>query len=77
MAILIGAFLDWLIGEPNNPYHPVRIIGWFAKLQEKIGFKIMKNHLKLAEALVVIITAKASFAWCFLLFSWLIVIIKF
>lgn len=65
MAILIGAFLDWLIGEPNNPFHPVRIIGWFAKLQEKIGFKIMKNHLKLGGALVVIITVSASFALFF------------
>ena len=65
MAILIGAFLNWLIGEPNNPCHPVRIIGWFAKLQEKIGFKIMRNHLKFAGALVVIITASASFALVF------------
>ena len=65
MAILIGAFLDWLIGEPNNPGHPVRIIGWFAKLQEKIAFKIMSNHLKFGGLLVVLITASTSFAMFF------------
>lgn len=65
MAILIGACLDWLIGEPNNPYHPVRLIGWFAKLQEKIVFKIMKRWLRFGGALVVILTASASFALVF------------
>ncbi|AMP20244.1 hypothetical protein AZF37_02800 [endosymbiont 'TC1' of Trimyema compressum] len=67
MAILIGAFLDWLIGEPNNPGHPVRIIGWFAKLQEKIAFKIMSNHLKFGGLLAVLITASTSFAMVFII----------
>ncbi|MEG1482296.1 adenosylcobinamide-phosphate synthase CbiB [Clostridium sp.] len=48
MALTIGFILDWIIGEPNNPVHPVRIIGNLGNFIEKIFRKIMPKNLKLA-----------------------------
>ncbi|MGL4570388.1 MAG: adenosylcobinamide-phosphate synthase CbiB [Clostridium sp.] len=48
MALTIGFILDWIIGEPNNPVHPVRIIGNLGSFIEKIFRKIMPKKLKLA-----------------------------
>ncbi len=36
IEITIGFILDLIIGDPQNPYHPVRIIGSLCKWLEKI-----------------------------------------
>jgi adenosylcobinamide-phosphate synthase len=28
LAILAGFLLDYILGDPQNPYHPVRFLGW-------------------------------------------------
>lgn len=48
IALTLGFILDWIIGEPNNPFHPVRIIGSFACFIEKIFRKIFPKNLKVA-----------------------------
>lgn len=45
---LFGYILDMLIGEPNNPFHPVRFFAVIAKWFELITRRIWKNHLKFA-----------------------------
>lgn len=45
MAFLIGNLLDWLIGEPHNPYHPVCLIGRLATKTEKVTRKGLKAKL--------------------------------
>lgn len=43
---LIGMILDWIFGDPVWLYHPVRIIGKWIALLEKILRKITGNHNK-------------------------------
>lgn len=50
IEITIGFILDLIIGDPQNPYHPVRIIGTLCKWLEKIFRTVFKNSLKLAGA---------------------------
>lgn len=50
-ALIIGFVLDLIIGDPHNPYHPVRIIGNWAINLENIFRKVYKNNLKLAGGL--------------------------
>lgn len=46
--ILIGCILDLIIGDPQNPYHPIRYIGKLAQAMEKLWRGIFKNKEKLA-----------------------------
>lgn len=48
VAITIGIVLDFIIGDPHNPLHPVRIIGSYAKIVEEVTRKIFKKNLKVA-----------------------------
>ena len=50
-SLMIGFVLDVIIGDPHNPYHPVRIIGSWAMNLESVFRKIDSNNLKLAGAL--------------------------
>ncbi|NME81922.1 cobalamin biosynthesis protein [Clostridium sp. SM-530-WT-3G] len=61
MELTIGFILDLIIGDPNNPVHPVRIIGKLCSFLEKIMRKIFKNSLKLAGLIVWILTVTISF----------------
>ena len=61
MELTIGFILDLIIGDPNNPVHPVRIIGRLCTILEKIMRNIFKNSLKLAGLIVWIITVAATF----------------
>ncbi len=65
IELTIGFILDIIIGDPNNPLHPVRGIGYIAKKFEIIFRRILKNHFKFAGLVVwaftVIITFIATF----------------
>ena len=51
IKIVIGYILDLIIGDPQNPYHPIRGIGKIAQGFENLFRKIFKKHLKLAGAI--------------------------
>ena len=63
LAIIFGVIGDFIVGEPENPVHPVRIIGSIAKETEKVNRRILKNHLKIAGGIT----------WCIvMLITWFI-----
>lgn len=51
IEITIGFILDLIIGDPQNPYHPIRVIGSLCKYIEKIFRSILKKSIKLAGGL--------------------------
>jgi len=55
IEITIGFILDLIIGDPENPYHPVRFIGGLCTWIEKIFRGIFKESLKLAGGLTWVI----------------------
>lgn len=61
MELTIGFILDLIIGDPNNPVHPVRIIGKLCSFLESIMRRIFKNSLKLAGLIVWMITVTVTF----------------
>lgn len=61
MELTIGFILDLIIGDPNNPVHPVRIIGKLCSFLENIMRKIFKNSLKFAGLIVWLITVGVTF----------------
>ena len=71
MIEIIGFILDLIIGEPNNPLHPVRIIGNFAAFIEKINRKIFKNYLKFAGGVTWVIVVLVSFIIPFFFLKWI------
>lgn len=48
IEITLGFLLDLIIGDPQNPIHPIRIIGTLCKTMEKFFRKVLKNSLKIA-----------------------------
>ncbi|MBU3106796.1 adenosylcobinamide-phosphate synthase CbiB [Clostridium gasigenes] len=62
IEITIGFILDFIIGDPQNPYHPVRIIGTLCKWLEKIFRAVFKNSLKLAGGFTWIIAVIVVYA---------------
>ncbi|OPX48201.1 cobalamin biosynthesis protein [Clostridium thermobutyricum] len=71
ISIVIGFILDWIIGDPQNPYHPVRFIGNLGQGFEKIFRKIFKNSLRLAGLLTWIFVVLISFFVPFILIYFL------
>lgn len=59
-SIIIGFILDLIIGDPNNPFHPVRGIGKLCSIFEKINRKIFKKSLKFAGLITWIIVCSVS-----------------
>ena len=47
-GLTIGFLLDLIIGDPENPIHPIRLIGSICKKTEGIFRKVFKDNLKLA-----------------------------
>ena len=52
LEIIFGVIADFIVGEPENPVHPVRIIGFIARKVEKRSRKLLKNHLKYVKCLI-------------------------
>ncbi|AGF55238.1 adenosylcobinamide-phosphate synthase [Clostridium saccharoperbutylacetonicum] len=65
IELTIGFLLDIIIGDPNNPFHPVRGIGYIAKKFEALFRKILKKSLKTAGFLTWIFTILIVFAITF------------
>lgn len=49
--LTIGFLLDLLIGDPQNPFHPIRLIGHLCSRIESIFRKVLKSYLKIAGLL--------------------------
>lgn len=67
IKIIIGYLLDLIIGDPQNPYHPIRGIGKIAQIFENLFRKIFEKHLKLAGAITWIVVVSMVFLINFLL----------
>ena len=61
IELTIGFILDIIIGDPNNPFHPVRGIGYIASKLEIMFRSILKKYLKLAGLMVWIFTVTLTF----------------
>lgn len=72
--IIIGFILDLIIGDPQNPIHPIRVIGAFCKFTEKIFRKVLKNSLKLAGLLTWLVVVSIVFIFNYLLLKISIII---
>ncbi|MGG5461738.1 adenosylcobinamide-phosphate synthase CbiB [Clostridium sp. B9] len=48
IKIVIGYILDMVIGDPQNPYHPIRYIGKLAQSMEKLWRSVFSKKQKLA-----------------------------
>lgn len=65
IQLSIGFVLDLIIGDPNNPFHPVRGIGYIAKKLEGLFRNILKNYLKIAGLIVWVLTVLITFGIIF------------
>lgn len=61
IELTIGYILDLIIGDPQNPIHPVRLIGSLCKNIEKLFRKLFKNYLKVAGGLTWIFSVAIVF----------------
>ena len=61
IELSIGFILDLIIGDPNNPFHPVRGIGYVASKFERIFRYIFKKYLKFAGLMTWIVTVILTF----------------
>lgn len=61
IEIILGFLLDLIIGDPQNPIHPIRIIGVLCKNTENIFRRILKKSLKLAGLITWIIVVLVVF----------------
>ena len=52
IKIIIGYVLDLIIGDPNNPYHPIRYIGKLASNMEKLWRRFSRKILSLQASLL-------------------------
>lgn len=67
IQLTLGFILDLFIGDPNNPVHPVRIIGKICNSLENIFRKLLKSNLKTAGFIVWIITVAITFFTTYML----------
>lgn len=65
IELSIGFILDLIIGDPNNPMHPIRGIGYIAKKLEALFRCILKRYLKIAGLIVWIFTVFITFIAAF------------
>lgn len=61
LPIIIGFILDLIIGDPNNPLHPVRLIGSLALKLEALFRKAFSKNLKLAGGITWIFIVSITF----------------
>ena len=63
IEITLGFLLDLIIGDPQNPIHPIRIIGSLCKVTEKLFRSLLKKSLKIAGLLtwITVVTIVFSF----------------
>lgn len=61
IELSIGYILDLIIGDPQNPFHPIRLIGSLCSILEKIFRLILKSKLKIAGLLTWIFSVSIVF----------------
>ena len=61
IELTLGFILDLIIGDPENPFHPVRGIGWLASKLEVLARRIFKNLLKIGGLIVWLFTILITF----------------
>lgn len=61
IELTIGLILDLLIGDPENPIHPVRIIGSFSSKLERLARSLFKRHLKIGGFITWVIVIVTTF----------------
>ena len=67
IEIILGFLLDLIVGDPQNPIHPIRIIGSLCKTVEKFFRSILKRYLKVAGLLTWILVVFIVFIFNYLL----------
>ncbi|WP_196001724.1 adenosylcobinamide-phosphate synthase CbiB [Clostridium sp. 1001271B_151109_B4] len=67
IEIILGFLLDLIIGDPQNPIHPIRIIGALCKKVEEFFRNILKTYLKVAGLLTWIVVISVVFIFNYLL----------
>lgn len=67
IEIILGFLLDLIVGDPQNPIHPIRIIGSLCKTVEKFFKSILKRYLKVAGLLTWILVVFIVFIFNYLL----------
>lgn len=67
IEIILGFLLDLIVGDPQNPIHPIRIIGSLCKIVEKFFRSILKRYLKVAGLLTWILVVFIVFIFNYLL----------
>ena len=65
--LTIGFLLDLLIGDPQNPFHPIRFIGKLCNSLEMIFRKILNKSLKIAGLLTWIFSVVIVYTISFLI----------
>lgn len=65
IELTIGFFMDLMIGDPHNPFHPIRGIGYLAQKLETIFRSVLKKHLRFAGILTWILTISVTFTVTF------------
>ena len=67
IEIILGFLLDLIVGDPQTPIHPIRIIGSLCKTVEKFFRSILKRYLKVAGLLTWILVVFIVFIFNYLL----------
>ena len=69
LSLIIAVILDFLIGDPHNFPHPVKLMGRIISLEENVVIKIIKSKkaLKLSGLVIVIVNVLLGFLAPFLL----------
>ena len=67
IEIILWFLLDLIVGDPQNPIHPIRIIGSLCKTVEKFFRSILKRYLKVAGLLTWILVVFIVFIFNYLL----------
>lgn len=65
--LTIGFLLDLLIGDPQNPFHPIRFIGKLCNSLEKFFRKMLSKYLKIAGLLTWIFSVAIVYIISFLI----------
>lgn len=65
--LTIGFLLDLLIGDPQNPFHPIRFIGKLCNSLEKFFRKMLSKYLKIAGLLTWIFSVAIVYTISFLI----------
>ena len=76
LALLVGALIDLIVGDPECFYHPVRLIGKFISFAEKIAKRdnppsaVLRRRAIVVAVTTVLLTALATAGILYLLRLW-------